>query len=479
MDDCAAYHRYTEPSCFIMTGRIITIPLAVILRHENREIKQTNALFRILPNANGSMRLISACPEGVFETVLSPQEQRQGKDKDDLPETEWLEMINVLFNQAVSGEHRAILWGKLISLEQYNSETGRLTSDELAEETPEFELSIRTADTLAITYGLFQFQFVDLDGVDETEDYDMLNWVALQAQETERLNGRLKQLENELAECKSVIHIKEAEIVEMTADYNAIIEDMEDRFFQAMDSKKRKIAELSGKPDCPLAELNLVYREKNALNLNRVKMDEIILGDAYKKYVAAFSTPKRSKPRASVKPKEEPQRSLLSLEDKEERYDSDDYQKNDEPFDPQDSQSENSNGALLANKGKDNSDQDEYHQDSDVGPEEYLKMDRSGDRDIGHAHREMDDDHLKELNDGDLTNRRKRKNHESCDQESLDTVMADSEANEAADAEPGEGQSSTIALQEGTQIVQVEDDTDYGSEEPEKSDEPDTDYGSD
>lgn len=307
-----------------MEGRIITIPLAVILRNDNNVVKQTNAHLRIIANENGTVRLIAACQEGVFELVLSRRKIKQGKEKADLLETDWLEISTSLFSSAASHIPRAIFWGKLISLEEYDPVTGNLSGTELAEETPEFQLSIRTADALPITFGLFQLQFINVDEVSDTADYDMLNWVGLQAREATHLSEKLREAEEKIVQFKAVADTKEAEIVEMTADYNAIIEDMEDRFFQAMNSKKRKIAELSGKPNNPLADLNLVYRQKNASNLNRVNMDEILSGDAYKKYVAELSASKgRSKRKSVVKPKKEALDVSLGLDLEEDDHEDD------------------------------------------------------------------------------------------------------------------------------------------------------------
>lgn len=317
------------------SSRIVSIPLVVILRNENKEVKQTEAQLRITPIGN-TVRLIAACQEGVFEKELTETSIRNGKDKTDLQESEWLGLTSSLLGNAALSfvSHRAILWGKLISLEEYDPHTGSLLGDELAEEAPEFELSIRTEGVLPITYGLFLLKFVNVEEIspEDRAEYDMLTWVGFQARKTKQLLEKLQETQNKLQEYERTLSVKEHEIEEMTSDYKLIIRDLEDRFFQVLNSKKRRIFELEGNGNCKeaLESLNLVYEERNALNLHHIKVEDILSGDSYKNYVAAYtqSAPKRRRvrksPQAKSLPKSEPDSPIQNKDECKNASDEDD-----------------------------------------------------------------------------------------------------------------------------------------------------------
>lgn len=272
-------------------GKFETIPLTIILRETGSTVKETFMLLRISHALESRfVHVIAACEEGVFDAQLSRPKIKRGKTKADLSEENWLSITNTLFNDdflsetALPKEFENVYFvGKLTSLEQYDEVTGDLIGDELADEVPEFELSICSKGILLVIYGSFKLSLRSTEGLMgmERQKYDILQWVQWQTEQIKELKTKLLDSDRRAGDQEQIATIKEDEIKEMTNDYKSIILDLEDRFFQVLESKKRKIRELEGDDSSDLELLNLEYKKRNAQNLNIVNIEDIVLGDAH------------------------------------------------------------------------------------------------------------------------------------------------------------------------------------------------------
>lgn len=314
----------------MLSGQIRTIPLSVVTR-SGEAVKESTAQLRVSSSQKGTSTVYAACEEGVFEVQLTSTRIRRAKDKEDMDVEQWIAITLVLLNDDVYSElqlpsnyENVELRGKLVSLEIYDSVTGDLVSEELAEEVPEFTLYIKSKGILLVTYGSFQIPFKVLDEAtrDEKSEVDMLNWILLQSEHIRSLQERFVKATKELADVKTLLNDKENEVKELTSDYELIIRDMEDRFYQVLNSKRQRIWELEGKDPNILDDLNLEYVRKNETNLNRVNVEDIKIGDTYKEY--ATVEVKMEKKRHTKKRKVE----IEEIEDEEmDKEESEDYDK--------------------------------------------------------------------------------------------------------------------------------------------------------
>lgn len=271
-------------------GKFENIPLTVIDKNSGNVVKEDVVLIRIRDIPDLSLiHVTAACQEGVFDTQLSRLKLKRAKTKADLSEEVWLTITSALLNSDISSEARlpagyedVVLMGKLISLEQYDPETGELVGDELADDAPEFEISICSKGVLSVTYGTFQLPLRSVEEADvsERKEFDILRWVQLQTAQMQELRKQLSVERARAAEQEQIAKIKEREIRNMDRDYQLILLDLEDRFYQVLNSKRRRIRELEGNDTSDLDLLNVTYRKRNATNLNHVNIEDIALGNA-------------------------------------------------------------------------------------------------------------------------------------------------------------------------------------------------------
>lgn len=269
----------------------VTAPLTVIQKQNGQTIKLVSTLLRLILAGSDSIRVIAACQEGMFETQLSRLKLKRAKTNLLISSEEWTAItLSLLNTDAYSIPplpekfSDTLLVGKLVSLEQYDPETGDLIGDELADEVPEFELSVCSQGVLLVVYGTFKLLYKSMEDSKDAErhDYDLLQWVQLQTAQIKTLREKLAQARERASEQEQIAEIKEEEIRDTNKEYQTIILDLEDRFYQALNSKRRKIRELEGADLSDLDALNLEYKKRNRDNLNHVNIEDIMLGDAHK-----------------------------------------------------------------------------------------------------------------------------------------------------------------------------------------------------
>ncbi|OBA24220.1 hypothetical protein METBIDRAFT_20192, partial [Metschnikowia bicuspidata var. bicuspidata NRRL YB-4993] len=285
------------------SGKVVSISLDVVSRETGRRVKTALAQLKISRLDGAAMlHLLAACEEGMFEAQLSPTKLKRAKTKKDLSNEEWEILSLFMFDanlvaetSAPDGFENVIFAGRLTSLEEYDPDTGELIGEELSETPPEFELFVRTGDRLPVEYGAMFLQHVDMDEVAHTdrEKMDLLTWILEQSVQNLELQAELSKTRRRLEEIEAVLVQKERTIEEMESDYKTILRDMEDRFFQVLQSKKRKIAELEGDKVEDFGTLNQSYKERQKSNLKILHLEDIIVGEEHKKY--GERSPKRDR----------------------------------------------------------------------------------------------------------------------------------------------------------------------------------------
>lgn len=263
-----------------------TIPLTVVQKQNGSTVKTITTPLRILAAGKDTVRVIAACQEGIFETILSRLKIKRAKTNVLVNNEDWSAIVASLISvgpekvELPEKFDNLTLSGKLISLEQYDT-NGELKGDELAEEIPQFELSICSEGPLLVVYGFFKLEFQAMEEKSHTKDYDLLEWVQLQTKMIENLRDSLKEAEERATEQEEIAKVKEDEIKDMTKDYRSILHDLQDRFFQVLQSKKQRIRELEGNDHSDLELLNFEYKERNRDNLNHVNIEDIMLEGAH------------------------------------------------------------------------------------------------------------------------------------------------------------------------------------------------------
>ncbi|KAF8001314.1 hypothetical protein HF325_003815 [Metschnikowia pulcherrima] len=247
-----------------LTSRVVSISLDVISRDSGRKVKTSRAQLRIEKTHEDVLRLLTACEEG-----------------------------------------------RLISLEDYDPETGVLVGDELSEIPPELQLSVRTSDVLSVEYGRILLQHIDAENLTETdrEGTNLLAWIEENVSQMGVVQAELFDKKRQLRDFEAVMAEKQRMIDEMETDYRTILNDVEDRFFQVLESKKRRIAQLEGENPEDFALLNEKYKRRQKSNLKILNLEDIIVGEKDRKY-GERRLRKRPIPRTTRVKKERERRSV-------------------------------------------------------------------------------------------------------------------------------------------------------------------------
>lgn len=270
-----------------MTTRIFTVPLDIYRSKDGAFIKHAEAQVKTVSIDTNNLRVVVACQEGIFGVDLSKTKIRRCKSKEDLEDEDWINIcFGVLLNNT-EGLQRSLETIEcrvhLDSSEQYDEKTGELLNEELAEEEPRAELEIGSTGILLVLYGKFELILSNSDGTQqEKDDADLLKWISLQSRHTRKLEQDNEKVRGQVKDLQLVVDCKEREIKETISDYDFIIKELENRYFQVLNSKKKKIFELEGISTKKLDPLNEKFKRDNEHNLNRVTVNEILQGDGFK-----------------------------------------------------------------------------------------------------------------------------------------------------------------------------------------------------
>lgn len=272
------------------TQRIKTVDITVINKLTKSTIKNASAQLKIEWQEDTQLlKLVVACEEGIFSLQYTKSDLIARKLKADLDNEVWRQTLEFLFDADVFHEIKlpqensnVVLQGKLYSMDAYD-ESGQLLKDELCEEIPSFELYVQTKGFLSVALGMIPLDYRDPDSC-SADEADMLSWLLIATKQIELLRNELFKARLTSETFEKISAIKESEMAELTSDYKLIIRDFQDRFFQILQSKKQRIRELEGDSGVNLQDLNHGYVERSKLNLNRVNIDDIEIGDESKEY---------------------------------------------------------------------------------------------------------------------------------------------------------------------------------------------------
>lgn len=257
----------------------------------------------------------------MFETTLSSTKLKRAKGKSDLSDDDWNLITQAVFSDNIHEEvdlpekyRNIVVGGRLSSLEEYDSETGDLIGEELAEDIPELELQVKSDGVLSVTFGSFNVPFRASDSLARAEraEGDLLLWIRMMSEQIDGLRKKLFEAEKDLVTSRQIVDVKEQEIEETNSDYKEIIRDLEDRFFQVLNSKKERIWELEERDPDELKYLNEKYIKSNEMNLNRVNVEDILIGEEDRRY-AAKKRKAAAKAKQSRKRKRQPKEEDLEL----------------------------------------------------------------------------------------------------------------------------------------------------------------------
>ena len=301
-----------------LTSRVVSISLDVISRDSGRKVKTSRAQLRIEKTHEDVLRLLTACEEGMFEARFTASKLKKAKVNQDLSEEKWENITKYLFHANVldevtapAGYENVSITGRLISLEDYDPETGVLVGDELSDIPPELQLSVRTSDVLSVEYGRISLQHIDAENLSETdrEGTNLLAWIEENVSQMGIVQAELFDKKRQLRDFEAVMAEKQRMIDEMETDYRTILNDVEDRFFQVLESKKRRIAQLEGENPEDFALLNEKYKRRQKSNLKILNLEDIIVGEKDRKY-GERRLRKRPIPRTTRVKKERERRSV-------------------------------------------------------------------------------------------------------------------------------------------------------------------------
>lgn len=266
--------------------RIFTVPLDIYNKRNGDFIKCAEAQVKVNTDSEAdTTAVVVACQEGIFGAVLTTTKIRRCKTNTDLSDARWHELFSQClgFSDAVSSDVEARV--RLDSYERYDSH-GDLIGDELAAEEPQMELAIRTVGTLLVVYGKIALQLKSAEDASKQElaDMDLLQWISIQCKQLSEEQKKNRNMQEANERIRLEVECKEREIKETINDYTAILKDLENRYYQVLNSKRRKIFELEGIDQRELDPLNETFKKKNEHNLDSVTVDDILRGEGFKAF---------------------------------------------------------------------------------------------------------------------------------------------------------------------------------------------------
>ncbi|KAI5956888.1 hypothetical protein KGF54_000506 [Candida jiufengensis] len=235
---------------------------------ENTEISKTGDLnFTYIS-------LIAIWPEGYYDTVITSSNIYKifGSNAYDLfPREETFDVFTNLFpldfenlveSREKDGIHKQFTVSARFELSQYKYE---FEPDVELKGKP-LQIVIKQDTTWAPKIGQFEMEPVDFDGKEEYKYVsDMFNWIDLYNKQNESLLNSYMKSKKKVDELEEENFILKDTVNKQKKDYNLIIEDLENKFYQVLDAKKSKIFDLLEQdlPKKELIGLNSTYMEKN------------------------------------------------------------------------------------------------------------------------------------------------------------------------------------------------------------------------
>jgi len=99
-------------------------------------------------------------------------------------------------------------------------------------------ISIKTKDTIPITIGSLDLQPVDFKEEPELNQGDLFDWLQLATLQNSSMASTLRQLHSKIESLELLIYKMKKSIETSKSDYELIINDLETKFYQVLNSKK-------------------------------------------------------------------------------------------------------------------------------------------------------------------------------------------------------------------------------------------------
>lgn len=252
-------------------GAMIQVPLVV------KSIDGTfvsRMFVRATPGDDG-VRIHALFDEGTFYcelTLAQIEELRNGKDES--TSHEWTQFVT----QALTGAGPLKLSGVLETTNRYDVHSHKL----LDEEVDDLQLTVSIQSGARVPVRLGTFAMAPLH--DDSEQQDVFTWLEDAVSMNETIKHKLEQCEQQRDQLKQEVAAREEEVRVADMDHRRILDDLQDKFYQVLTSKKMRIWQLEGRNPDELARLNetrrgLRRREANeraeAARPKRVKVEAL------------------------------------------------------------------------------------------------------------------------------------------------------------------------------------------------------------
>lgn len=264
-----------------MEGTIRKIPLKVEVESTGRSFK--SRMFLYISQVKDGISIGAMHDEGTFQTTLTKsgiQKLRQKKQAQKYGEGVWEDVVRDLFGdyQRTKEAKELQITGRLLTANDYDIEKKELIEDDVVEGSKVW-INIETTSKLPITVATFQLRAIDpeedVEGFDP-RGFQVLNWLDALCEQNERLRRIVATLTAERELLTEERDFKTQELNDIADEQQRVIEDLQDKFYQLLNSKKARIWELEGRDPHELDGLNQKYIEENKLNFNHM---EVITGD--------------------------------------------------------------------------------------------------------------------------------------------------------------------------------------------------------
>lgn len=286
----------------IMSGKIFSVPLNIDQAATKKTLFKTRISLHVSKapdeatksgnsKLGGIRSVVAICSEGTFYTILTDDtilSMRKNRQRHKFADDKWLELVKEMFSfddellRTENGMDNFQVIATLITSNEYDLDLKKLADNEEISES-NLTVSIQTNDKIPVTIGSFT-----LDAIDEFQDsmnanpshelreqeFDVFSWLDVLGDQNERLKQIVKKLTSNNNSLATERDFKTKEIQQIISEHDVIINDLQDKFYQVLNSKKAKIWELEGKDTNDLDYLNEKYVEEQKLNLNHISIDK-------------------------------------------------------------------------------------------------------------------------------------------------------------------------------------------------------------
>ncbi|KAL6454266.1 hypothetical protein SBY92_003727 [Candida maltosa Xu316] len=307
----------------ILSGTILRIPLVVEDEATSQLIK-TSSLWLHVSRADyepstdpqfTNISLTAIWTEGYFHTTITSRNSnrifRRNIPNLNLENNGHFELLKNIFpsdlddlieNKESVGYHRNLkLMAKLIGNKANYDENNEFLEDVDANRNS-VTISIKTDAKLAITVGTIEMPSIEFEDYSYLIDEENLfNWMELYNYQNEQLVQMLGDSKREVEKLTNQTESLESYLQSTKKDYEMIVKDLEDKFYQALNAKKDKIYELlyGGTSTKKLVGLNDEFLHKegqlNVIDKDSISDDEEILNNTKKRTKEAKVVKKKRK----------------------------------------------------------------------------------------------------------------------------------------------------------------------------------------